>query len=163
MESIIRDITKHESGHKKIEWVRKNMPLLNGIEEDFKRTRPFEGLRIALSIHLEAKTAYLYRFLRQAEQDVYNGRNPLSTQDDVAAELVKCGLNVYAWYNATTEEYNSHIEKVILSEPNIIIDDGGDLVNLIHEKYPELIGNVIGGCEKRPGIIRLKAMERIIC
>ncbi|NLP17084.1 MAG: adenosylhomocysteinase [Clostridiales bacterium] len=162
MESIIRDITKHESGHKKIEWVRKNMPLLNGIEEDFKRTRPFEGLRIALSIHLEAKTAYLCKVLAAGGAKMYiTGSNPLSTQDDVAAELVKCGLNVYAWYNATTEEYNSHIEKVILSEPNIIIDDGGDLVNLIHEKYPELIGNVIGGCEETTtGIIRLKAMEK---
>ena len=88
MESIIRDITKHESGHKKIEWVRKNMPLLNGIEEDFKRTRPFEGLRIALSIHLEAKTAYLCKVLAAGGAKMYiTGSNPLSTQDDVAAEL----------------------------------------------------------------------------
>lgn len=89
------------------------------------------------------------------------GSNPLSTQDDIAAELVRCGLNVYAWYNATAEEYNSHIQQVILSKPNIIIDDGGDLVSLIHDKYPELTNNVIGGCEETTtGIIRLKAMEK---
>ena len=162
MESMIRDITKWESGHQKVEWVRKNMPLLRGIEEDFSKTRPFEGLRIALSIHLEAKTAYLCKVLAAGGAKMYiTGSNPLSTQDDVAAELVKCGLNVFAWYNATADEYNSHIQKVILSEPNLIIDDGGDLVNLIHEKYPSLIDNVIGGCEETTtGIIRLKAMEK---
>ncbi len=162
MESIIRDITKWESGHQKVEWVRKNMPLLRGIEEDFRKTRPFEGLRIALSIHLEAKTAYLCKVLAAGGAKMYiTGSNPLSTQDDIAAELVKCGLNVYAWYDATAEEYEEHIRKVILSEPHIIIDDGGDLVNLIHEQYPSFIDNVIGGCEETTtGIIRLKAMER---
>ena len=162
MESIIRDKTIWESGHQKIEWVRKNMPLLRGIEEEFIKTRPFEGLRIALSIHLEAKTAYLCKVLATGGAKMYvTGSNPLSTQDDIAAELVRCGLNVYAWYNATAEEYNSHIQQVILSKPNIIIDDGGDLVSLIHDKYPELTNNVIGGCEETTtGIIRLKAMEK---
>ena len=162
MESIIRDKTIWESGHQKIEWVRKNMPLLRGIEEEFIKTRPFEGLRIALSIHLEAKTAYLCKVLAAGGAKMYvTGSNPLSTQDDIAAELVRCGLNVYAWYNATAEEYNSHIQQVILSKPNIIIDDGGDLVSLIHDKYPELTNNVIGGCEETTtGIIRLKAMEK---
>ena len=162
MESIIRDINKWESGHQKVEWVRKNMPLLRGIEEDFRKTRPFEGLRIALSIHLEAKTAYLCKVLAAGGAKMYiTGSNPLSTQDDIAAELVKCGLNVYAWYDATADEYNNHIQKVILSKPNIIIDDGGDLVNLIHDQYPELMENVIGGCEETTtGIIRLKAMDK---
>ena len=160
MESIIRDKTIWESGHQKIEWVRKNMPLLRGIEEEFIKTRPFEGLRIALSIHLEAKTAYLCKVLATGGAKMYvTGSNPLSTQDDIAAELVRCGLNVYAWYNATAEEYNSHIQQVILSKPNIIIDDGGDLVSLIHDKYPELTNNVIGCFEETTtGIIRLKAM-----
>lgn len=162
MDSLIRDVNDWESGHQKIEWVRKNMPLLRGIEEDFRKTRPFEGLRIALSIHLEAKTAYLCKVLAAGGAMMYiTGSNPLSTQDDIAAELVKCGLNVYAWYNATAEEYQNHIQKVILNKPHIIIDDGGDLVNLIHDKYPELIDNVIGGCEETTtGIIRLKAMEK---
>ncbi len=162
MDSLIRDVNDWESRHQKIAWVRKNMPLLRGIEEDFRKTRPFEGLRIALSIHLEAKTAYLCKVLAAGGAMMYiTGSNPLSTQDDIAAELVKCGLNVYAWYNATAEEYQNHIQKVILNKPHIIIDDGGDLVNLIHDKYPELIDNVIGGCEETTtGIIRLKAMEK---
>lgn len=88
------------------------------------------------------------------------GSNPLSTQDDVAAALVHDGLNVYAWYNATEEEYHHHTEQVIKAGPNIIIDDGGDLVNLIHNEYPQLIDNVIGGCEETTtGIIRLIAMN----
>lgn len=89
------------------------------------------------------------------------GSNPLSTQDDVAAALVHDGLNVFAWHGATDEEYERHTSKVIEAGPNIIIDDGGDLVNLIHSKYPEKISNVIGGCEETTtGIIRLIAMNR---
>ncbi|NLY47504.1 MAG: adenosylhomocysteinase [Clostridiales bacterium] len=162
MESIIRDKNLWESGRQKIEWVRKNMPLLRGIEEEFSKTRPFEGLRIGLSIHLEAKTAFLCKVLAAGGAEMFvTGSNPLSTQDDIAAELVRCGLSVFAWYNATEEEYNSHIEHVILNKPNIIIDDGGDLVSLIHDKHPELIENVIGGCEETTtGIIRLKALEK---
>jgi len=162
MKSIIRDINLAESGHQKIEWARKNMPLLRGIEEDFRQTKPFRGLKIALSIHLEAKTACLCKVLAAGGAEMFiTGSNPLSTQDDIAADLVKSGLNVYAWYNATEEEYNSHIQNVIINEPDIIIDDGGDLVNLIHGKYPELIKNVIGGCEETTtGIIRLKSMEK---
>ncbi len=162
MESIIRDINLYESGQQKIDWVKSHMPLLRGIEEDFLKTKPFAGLRIALSIHLEAKTAYLCKVLAAGGAEMHiTGSNPLSTQDDIAAALVKSGLNVYAWYNATKEEYNSHINQAIQCRPNIIIDDGGDLVNLIHEKYPSFISDILGGCEETTtGIIRLKAMER---
>lgn len=162
MESIIRDINLAESGSRKIEWARKNMPLLKGIEEEFKRTQPFKGLRIALSIHLEAKTAVLCKVLAAGGAEMFiTGSNPLSTQDDIAASLVENGLNVYAWYNATAEEYQEHIQNVIISKPNIIIDDGGDLVNLVHDKYPNLIENIIGGCEETTtGIIRLRSMEK---
>ena len=89
------------------------------------------------------------------------GSNPLSTQDDVAAALVHDGLEVFAWHGATDEEYHNHISQVVKAGPNIIIDDGGDLVNLIHSEYPELIDNVIGGCEETTtGIIRLIAMNK---
>ena len=89
------------------------------------------------------------------------GSNPLSTQDDVAAALVKGGLNVFAVHGATAEQYSAHLRKVIENAPNIIIDDGGDLVNLIHNEYPQFIDSVIGGCEETTtGIIRLKAMEK---
>ncbi len=161
MESIIRDLGLAESGRRKINWVRANMPVLNSIEKDFLRDKPFKGVKVALSIHLEAKTAYLCEVLAAGGAELYiTGSNPLSTQDDVAAALVAGGLNVYAWHGATAEEYEAHIRKVIEAGPNIIIDDGGDLVNMIHTSYPELIDNVIGGCEETTtGIIRLKAMN----
>ena len=162
MSSEIRNEALWESGSAKIEWVKRNMPLLNGIEREFQAEKPFKGLRIALSVHLEAKTAYLCKVLAAGGAEMFvTGSNPLSTQDDVAVGLVHDGLNVFAWYNATDEEYHSHISKVIQAKPNVIIDDGGDLVNLIHNEYPELIPEVIGGCEETTtGIIRLKAMDK---
>ncbi len=162
MASEIRDESLWESGKIKIDWVKANMPLLNSIEEDFKRDKPFAGLKIALSVHLEAKTAYLCKVLAAGGAEMYvTGSNPLSTQDDVAAALVHDGLNVFAWYDATEEEYHRHTSKVIEAGPNIIIDDGGDLVNLIHTEYKDKIKDVIGGCEETTtGIIRLIARDR---
>ena len=162
MESMIRDITMAPGGAKKIEWVRRNMPLLRSIEEDFKRDQPFAGIKITLSIHLEAKTAYLCKVLAAGgAQMAITGSNPLSTQDDVAAALVDAGLNVYAWHGATTEEYETHLRKALSFGPNIIIDDGGDLVNMVHTEMPELIPGIIGGCEETTtGIIRLISMNR---
>ncbi len=162
MESAIRDINLHESGKLKISWVKAHMPLLNNLEKEFSRTRPFEGVKIALSVHLEAKTAYLCEVLSSAGAEMFvTGSNPLSTQDDVAAALVHEGMNVFAVHGATPEEYESGLRAVIGAGPNIIIDDGGDLVHLIHTEYPELIPNVIGGCEETTtGILRLKAMDR---
>ncbi|MDE7399772.1 MAG: adenosylhomocysteinase [Oscillospiraceae bacterium] len=160
--SEIRNLDLWESGARKIAWVKRNMPLLRGIEEEFAAEQPFKGLKVALSVHLEAKTAYLCKVLAAGGAEMYvTGSNPLSTQDDVAAALVHDGLNVFAWYDATDEEYHSHISKVIEISPNIIIDDGGDLVNLIHNEHPELIPNVLGGCEETTtGILRLLAMDR---
>jgi len=160
--SEIRDESLWESGKRKIEWVRQNMCLLRELEDRFTREKPFSGLKVALSVHLEAKTAYLCKTLAAGGAEMYiTGSNPLSTQDDVAAALVHDGLNVYAWHGATEEEYHRHISKVVEVGPNIIIDDGGDLVNLIHSEYPQLIPGVIGGCEETTtGIIRLIAMNK---
>lgn len=160
--SDIRDLSLYESGERKIQWVKANMPLLSSLEEEFSHNKPFSGLKIALSVHLEAKTAYLCRVLAAGGAEMYvTGSNPLSTQDDVAAALANGGLNVFAYHGATAEEYSEHLRRVIEIGPNIIIDDGGDLVNLIHNEYPELIKGVIGGCEETTtGIIRLKAMEK---
>lgn len=160
--SEVRDISLWESGERKIEWVKRNMPLLNGIEKEFAANKPFAGKKVALSVHLEAKTAYLCKVLAAGGAEMYvTGSNPLSTQDDVAAALAHDGLNVFAWYNSTEEEYHAHISKVIEAGPNIIIDDGGDLVNLIHNERPDLIPNVLGGCEETTtGIIRLLAMDK---
>ncbi|MCH5268596.1 MAG: adenosylhomocysteinase [Lachnospiraceae bacterium] len=160
MMSQIRDIALAPSGAHKIEWVRRNCPLLRSLEEDFSKTKPFAGKKIALSIHLEAKTAYLCKVLAAGGAEMYiTGSNPLSTQDDVAAALVEDGLNVFAWYNATDEEYNTHIREVLSHGANIIIDDGGDLVHMLHTEKKDQLSHVIGGCEETTtGIIRLQAM-----
>ncbi|MBQ5882398.1 MAG: adenosylhomocysteinase [Bacteroidales bacterium] len=160
--SEIRNPQLWEEGKRKIEWVKTNMALLRQLEERFSVERPFEGLKVALSIHLEAKTAYLCKVLAAGGAQMFvTGSNPLSTQDDVAAALVHDGLNVFAWYNATVQEYESHISKVIEIGPDLIIDDGGDLVNTIHTKYPELLDKVIGGCEETTtGVMRLLAMDK---
>lgn len=157
----VRDLSLAPSGHEKIAWVRSHMPLLYGLEEEFKKTRPFEGVRISLSVHLEAKTAYLCLVLQAGGAQMYvTGSNVLSTQDDVAAALVDDGLSVFAYHGATEEEYNHHIERTLSQKPNIIIDDGGDLVGMLHTKRPDLAEDVWGGCEETTtGVIRLKAMD----
>jgi len=162
MSSEIRDISLAESGERKIEWVKRNCDLLRTLEKEFGETKPFAGKKIALSVHLEAKTAYLCKVLAAGGADMYvTGSNPLSTQDDVAAALVKAGLEVHAWYNSTAEEYDRHIEAVLSPGPNIIIDDGGDLVHMMHTKLTHLIPHVIGGCEETTtGILRLIAMDK---
>lgn len=157
----IRDISLAPSGHTKIEWVKNHMPLLSALEKEFTATKPFAGLKISLSVHLEAKTAYLCLVLAAggAEMSV-TGSNSLSTQDDVAAALADSGLKVFAYHGATNEEYMRHIEMCLEHKPNIIIDDGGDLVEMIHNRRPDLGEDVIGGCEETTtGVIRLKAME----
>ena len=158
----IRDISLAPSGHQKIQWVKNNMPLLSGLEEEFVRTKPFEGIKISLSVHLEAKTAYLCLVLAAGgAQMSVTGSNTLSTQDDVAAALADAGLKVFAYHGATDEEYNRHIEMCLEHKPNIIIDDGGDLVGLLHNQRPDLAEEVWGGCEETTtGVIRLQAMEK---
>ena len=158
----VRDISLAPSGELKIEWVRRHMPLLDALEKEFLKTKPFKGLKIALSVHLEAKTAHLCEVLASGGADMWvTGSNPLSTQDDVAAALASEGLNVFAVHGATQEEYEAGIRKVVSVGPDIIIDDGGDLVTCIHREYPDLVPNVIGGCEETTtGILRLQAMDR---
>ncbi len=160
--SRIADIALAPSGEVKINWVERSMPVLRALGEDFKRTRPFEGLRIALSVHLEAKTAYLCRVLEMGGAEMYvTGSNPLSTQDDVAAALAAGGMQVFARYGCSMEEYEACLCSVLEIAPNIIIDDGGDLVHLMHTKYAGLIPQVIGGCEETTtGIHRLTIMAR---
>ena len=158
----IRDIGLAPAGHTKIEWVRHNMPLLADLEEEFRRDRPFEGVKISLSVHLEAKTARLCLALAAGGAQMFvTGSNVLSTQDDVAAALAEKGLSVFAYHGATQEEYDRHIEMCLSCRPNIIIDDGGELVGMLHTGRPDLAEEVWGGCEETTtGIIRLKAMER---
>lgn len=158
----IRDIALAPSGHTKIRWVKNNMPLLAGLEEKFLKEKPFEGVKISLSVHLEAKTAYLCMVLAAGGAQMHvTGSNVLSTQDDVAAALADSGLSVFAYHGATQEEYDRHIEMCLSCRPNIIIDDGGDLVSFLHIERPDLAEEVWGGCEETTtGVIRLKAMEK---
>ena len=147
--SYIRDINLAPSGNDKIEWVRRNMPLLRSIHKQFEKDQPFKGLKIGLSIHLEAKTAYLCRVLAAGGAEMHiTGSNPLSTQDDVAAALAADGLNVYAFHGADAKLYDECIEMVVKAAPDIIIDDGGDILNMLHNKYPEL-----EKCLKKPYIL----------
>ena len=160
--SDIRDISLAPEGEKKIKWAAGNMPVLWALAEEFRKSRPLAGLKVALSVHMEAKTAFLCRVMAAAGAEMHvTGCNPLSTQDDVAAAVAAGGIDVHAWHGATDEEYERHLCAVLECGPNIIIDDGGDLVNLMHTKYTHLIPNVIGGCEETTtGIHRLRTMAR---
>jgi adenosylhomocysteinase len=165
--SEIRNKALAPSGEKKIAWARRNMPLLGSIEKELSAIKPFKGLKITLSVHMEAKTACLCRVMQSAGAEMHvTGCNPLSTQDDVAAALAvgnsqAGGIDVHAWHAATAEEYERHLTAALEAGPNIIIDDGGDLVNLVHTKLPHLIPGIIGGCEETTtGIMRLHAMMR---
>lgn len=159
--SIIKDINLAPSGEMKINWVERNMPVLRGIGRRFSEEKPFKGLKVALSVHLEAKTAYLCRVMEMGGAEMYvTGSNPLSTQDDVAAALAAGGMNVFAEYGCTEQQYEDCLRVVLKIGPNIIIDDGGDLVHLMHEEFADLIPGVIGGCEETTtGINRLRIMS----
>jgi adenosylhomocysteinase len=160
--SEIRDLSLAPSGEKKIAWAQRNMPVLSGLAETFIKEKPFEGLRISLSIHLEAKTAYLCRVLQSGgAQMAVTGSNPLSTQDDVAAALAAGGMNVYAWHGATAEEYNRHISMTLTHGPHIVLDDGADLSAALHSTDSGKAGNMIGACEETTtGLLRFRAWER---
>lgn len=161
-QSIIRDASLASSGLLKIDWVKNHMPILNEIRRDFEVRQPFRGKRVAICLHLEAKTAYLAEVIKAGGAEVaICGSNPLSTQDDVCAGLASLGVVVYAWHGCTSEEYTSFLHKVLDTKPHLIIDDGGDLVHLLHTGRRELLPEIIGGAEETTtGILRLKAMER---
>lgn len=160
--STVKNIALAPSGEIKIKWVENHMPVLRSISDKFERERPFEGLKIALSVHMEAKTAYLCRTLEKGGAEMYvTGSNPLTTQDDVAAALAAGGMNTFAVHGCSMEEYEEYLRDVLRPGPNIIIDDGGDLVNLIHSEFHELIPGILGGCEETTtGVHRLRIMDR---
>lgn len=162
MKSMIRDIKLAPSGHDKINWVKNFMPVLNTLNEEFSQTKPLRGKKMVVTMHLEAKTAYLGLVLKNAGADVVvTGSNPLSTQDDVAAALVEDGVTVYAWHACTDAEYTQFLHKALDSEPDMIIDDGGDLVALLHGERSDLAKRILGGSEETTtGVIRLKALEQ---
>ncbi len=159
--SIIADPALAPEGHLKIDWVDAHMPVLNKIKEQFQKEQPFKGLKVAISLHLEAKTAYLAKVVQAGGADVtITGSNPLSTQDDVCAALVEDGIRVYAKYNPSPEEYKALLIKTLEEKPDLIIDDGGDLVTILHSERQDLLAQVRGGAEETTtGILRLKSLE----
>ena len=160
--SIVRDPSLAPSGQRKIDWVRNFMPALSQIEARFEKEKPFAGLRIAVSVHLEAKTANLGLVLKAGGAEVYlTGCNPLSTQDDVAAAVAANGIETFGKHGVTPEEYEELLIETLKCHPHIIIDDGGDLMQLLVGKCSEYADCLIGGCEETTtGILRLKARER---
>ena len=160
MKSIVRDMSLAPQGHDKINWVKNFMPVLNILNDELSKTKPLAGKKLVVTMHLEAKTAYLGIVLKNAGADVtVTGSNPLSTQDDVAAALVESGVNVFAWYNTTEEEYENFLHKALDTKPDIIIDDGGDLVALLHGERSDLANNLLGGSEETTtGVMRLRSL-----
>lgn len=149
-------------GKKKIEWVADKMDILNEIKEEYEADAPFKGMNVAICLHLEAKTAYMAKVIKDLGARVaICGSNPLSTQDDVAAGLAEYGVEVHSWYGATEEEYDENLNKVLDIKPHLLIDDGGDLVEKIHAERRELIDGIIGGAEETTtGVHRLRAREK---
>lgn len=162
MKSMIRDIKLAPSGHDKIEWVKNFMPVMAAVDAEFSKTKPFAGKKMVITLHLEAKTAYMAEVFKNAGAEVaITGSNPLSTQDDIAAALVEDGINVFAWHACTDEEYFDFIDKALDIQPDIIIDDGGDLVHTLHTKRRELLPNIIGGSEETTtGVHRLRGLAK---
>lgn len=160
--SIIYDLNLAPEGHLKIDWVEAHMPVLNRIRQQFEQEQPFAGLKVTICLHLEAKTAYLAKVVQAGGAQVtITGSNPLSTQDDVCAALVEDGVTVLAKYNPAPEEFKDLQIKALETKPDLIIDDGGDLVTLLQSERPDLISTIRGGAEETTtGIIRLKALEK---
>ena len=160
--SNVRDISLAPLGRQKIAWVKEFMPVLSTLEQRFQQEQPFAGKKIAVSVHLEAKTAYLCQVLQAGGAQVCaTGSNPLSTKDEICAALAQSGVEVNAWFGATPQEYEEHIRKTLEFCPHIIIDDGGDFVGMLHGSHPEYGVNLLGGCEETTtGIHRLRAKAK---
>ena len=162
MEGIVKDKNLAPGGAKKIDWVKENMPVVGKLEEELSKEGTFDGARIGVCIHLEAKTARLALALRNGGAEVFvTSSNPLSTQDDVAAALNSHeGLTVFAKRGVDEKEYNDLLKRVVKAKPDIVIDDGGDMVGLLHGELEDYSENIIGGCEETTtGVNRLRAMD----
>lgn len=160
--SRVKDMKLAPQGKLKIEWAESHMPVLMGIRERFRKEKPLKNHTIACCLHVTKETAVLMKTLKAGGASVYLcGSNPLSTQDDIAAGLVKEGINVFAWRGVNNKEYYWCVDQVLKSNPDITMDDGGDLVTRIQTKRKDLLKKVIGGTEETTtGVIRFRAMEK---
>lgn len=162
MKSQIAHPERAEIGAQKIAWARAHMPVLGAIAKRFAQEKPFTGKTLCVSVHLEAKTAVLAQVLREGGAEVIAmGSNPLSTQDDVCAALAASGVTVLSRHGCTAEEYERYLVDGLSARPHAIIDDGGDMVQILHSSHPEFAERLLGGSEETTtGVIRLKARER---
>lgn len=158
----VKDIGLAPQGKLKIEWAEQHMPVLMLIRKRFLKEKPLKGIKIGACLHVTKETAVLVKTLVAGGAEVtLCGSNPLSTQDDVAAQLAKEGISVFAWRGQNEKEYYWCIEQVLKTKPNITVDDGADLIFAVHSKHPELIKDIIGGQEETTtGVVRLRAMAR---
>ncbi|MGN0093539.1 MAG: adenosylhomocysteinase [Methanobrevibacter sp.] len=158
--SNVKDMSLADGGIMKIEWVQKHMPVLEHIKKVFEEEKPFEGITIGSCLHLEPKTVNLGLTLQAGGAEVaMTGCNPLSTHDDAAAGAAALGLNIYGWRGQSDEEYYEAINNVLDHKPDIIIDDGADMIMYLHSNRQELLSHIKGACEETTtGVHRLKAM-----
>lgn len=159
--SKVKDMSLAPEGVRKIEWVQKHMPVLESIKEEYLETQPFKGITIGSCLHLEPKTINLGLTLMAGGAEVaMTGCNPLSTHDDAVAGAADLGLNVYGWREQDDEEYYQTINMVLDHKPDIIIDDGADMIMVLHNERTELLSHIKGACEETTtGVHRLQAMH----
>ncbi len=159
--SKVKDMSLAPEGVRKIEWVQKHMPVLEHIKEEYEETQPFKGITIGSCLHLEPKTINLGLTLMAGGAEVaMTGCNPLSTHDDAVAGAADLGLNVYGWREQDDEEYYQTINMVLDHKPDIIIDDGADMIMVLHNERTELLSHIKGACEETTtGVHRLQAMH----
>ncbi len=156
----VRDISLAEKGRMRIDWAESRMPVLMKLREEYSKTKPLAGMRIAGSLHVTKETAVLVETLIAAGADVaWSGCNPLSTNDEVAAALAANGVKIWAWHGMNTEEYYWALDRTLDFKPTLTLDDGADLIFTVHNKYPELAEGIMGGTEETTtGVHRLRAM-----
>ena len=159
----IRDISLAEAGKKRIEWARRDMPVLSLIKQRFEREQPLKGIRISACLHVTTETANLMQTLKAGGANVtLCASNPLSTQDETAASLVKHDrISVYAIKGEDRDTYYSHIMAAIAARPNVTMDDGADVISTVHQNWNEHSSGIMGGTEETTtGVVRLRAMEK---
>jgi adenosylhomocysteinase len=156
----VRDLKLASDGRMKIEWAESRMPVLMALKEKYRKTKPLKGYKIAGCLHVTKETAVLIETLAEAGAKVsWSGCNPLSTQDEIAAALAKNGIEIYAWHGMSVKEFYWCIERTLDMKPNLTLDDGADLIFTVHNKYPNLAEDIIGGTEETTtGVHRLRAM-----
>jgi len=156
--NIVASPEKAAAGHQKIDWVRRNMPILRQLESEFRQQQPFAGKRVLVCVHLEAKTAYLALVMAAGGAQVaVTGSNPGSTKDDIVAALDARGLHVYARHGASLDEMQQHMGFALEIRPHLVIDDGGDIVELLHGSQRDFCADVIGACEETTtGVMRAR-------